>query len=106
MICGTDGRTHPVGTELPSRQKPDENVLTGLPPVNPFSASCFTVPFLSSEAHRTRRNRMLVLLFLKNIACFFKKNNPENKKTFDTGKKQNITEEVILIFPLGTVIVF
>jgi hypothetical protein len=80
LICGTDGRTHPVGTELPSRQKPDENVLTGLPPVKPFSASCFTVPFLPSEAHRTRRNRMLVLLFLKKYSMFFQKNNPENKK--------------------------
>jgi hypothetical protein len=94
LIYGTDGRTHPVGTELPSRQKPDENVLTGLPPVNPFSASCFTVPFLSSEAHRTRRNRMLVLLFLKKYSMFFQKNNPENEKTFDTGKNKTLQKKL------------
>ena len=29
---------------------------------------------------------------------FFQKNNPENKKIYDTGKNKNITKEVVLIF--------
>jgi len=37
---------------------------------------------------------MLVLLFLKKYSMFFQKNNPENKKTFDTGKNKTLQKKL------------